>query len=278
MHKGESFPGQHVAIVEGAIFDRVQSVIARDQRERRARKARSSPFTGKVFDMHGNRLTPTHSKNRHGRTYRYYVASKLQQGGSAEAELKRFPAAGADALLHAARRRLSPTGEAQPELLVRATLAADSIELVLPARLLTTIRRNLAGGENVAVEDDNPELIRWTIPAVLKPRGGRSNVEPVERNAPNRDPVLINALRRAHRLIRRDAAGLPTVESLSRSRYECRLIRVALLSPRLQRDIIDGRQPPMLRLEDIVLARFPASWAAQERVIRLAQGTDGLRT
>ena len=267
VHKEQSFPGQHDAIVERATFDKVQAVITRDQRERRVRQARSSPFTGRLFDLHGNRLTPTHSKNRHGRTYRYYVASRLQQGGTATAELKRFPAARVDAAIGAAVSRISATAEQELGLVVRATLSEHSIELSLAARLLTNVRHNLASGEHVTVDEDNPELIRWTFPAVLQPRGGRATVQAVERNAPNRDPILINALRRAHRLVERDAAGLPIIKTLPESRYEARLVRLALLSPRLQRDILAGRQPPMLRLEDVVLAQIPSSWAAQEQVI-----------
>jgi len=267
VHKGESFEGRHEAIVERATFDKVQSVIARDRHERRVRRARSSPFTGKLFDMHGNRLTPTHSRNRHGRTYRYYVASRLQQGGAATADLKRFPAARVDAAIGAAVSRVSGTGEQELDLVVRAILSAHSIELILAARLLTNVRHNLASGEHVTIDDDNPDLIRWTIPAVLQPRGGRANVQSVESNAPNRDPILINALRKAHRLIERDAAGLPIIKTLPQSRYDARLMRLALLSPPLQRDILAGRQPPMLRLEDLLLAPIPFSWAAQEQVI-----------
>lgn len=239
------------------------------------RQTTSSPLTGKLFDVHGNRLTPTHSKNRHGRTCRYYVASKLQQGGSAATDLKRFPARRVDALIGAALGRIS-AGEPKLDLVARVMLSAHSIDFELPGRLLTNVRSNLAGGEHVSVDEDNPELIRWTMPTLLRPRGGRANVQPVESNAPNRDAVLISALRKAHRLVARDSAGLPVIHALPQSRYEARLMRLALLSPRIQRDIVAGRQPPMLRLEDIVMARIPSCWAAQERVIQRSQIGDGV--
>jgi DNA invertase Pin-like site-specific DNA recombinase len=268
VHKGESFPGQHAAIVERATFDRAQATMARDQRERCVRRNTSSPFLGKLFDVHGNRLTPTHSRNRHGRTYRYYVASKLQQGGDARADLMRFPAARVDALVNAALARLSPTGEAELDVLIRAVLSAHSVELVLPVRILTNVRYRLATDEHVSAEVGYPDMIRWTMPAALRPRGGRANVRAVEENAPNRDPVLISALRRAHKLIKRDAAGLPIIEALPQSRYEFRLMRLALLSPHIQRDILTGRQPPTLRLQDIVMSDVRPCWAIQERVFK----------
>jgi DNA invertase Pin-like site-specific DNA recombinase len=268
VHKGETYPGQHVAVVERSSFDRVQAVIARDQRQRRVRRSKSSPFAGKLFDRHGNRLTPTHTRNRHGRTYRYYVASKLQQGGTVRADLKRFAAARVDAAIGRALARISATSEPDFDLVVRVLLSAHSIALLLPSRLLPNVRRNLADGEHVSAEEGNTDLIRWAIPAVIQPRGGSPSVNPVVSNAPNRNPVLINALRKAHRLVQRDSAGLPVIRALPQSRYEARLMRLALLSPSIQRDILAGRQPAMLRLEDIVLARVPPCWALQDRVIK----------
>lgn len=270
VHKGQRFPGQHAAIVERATFERVQAVIARDRRERRERRTLSSPFAGKLFDVHGNRLTPTHTKNRHGRTYRYYVASKLQRGGTAPANVKRFSAARVDALIGAALRRLSATGEPEPNLLVRAILSEHSIELVLPARMLNDVRRHLGADEQLHVDEDAPEFIRWILLANLQRRAG-ATVQSAASDLPNRDPVLINALRRAHRLITRDGASLPLIEALPRSRYECRLMRLALLSPRLQRDILAGRQPSTLRLEDLVMGDIPSSWRLQEAAFRNSQ-------
>jgi DNA invertase Pin-like site-specific DNA recombinase len=271
VHKGESYPGQHDAIVEQEIFDRVQAVVARDRRKRRQRRAASSPLAGKLFDVHGNRLTPTHSKNRHGRTYRYYIASKLQQGGTVGGGLHRFSAARVDALIGAVLRRILVTGEAKFDLVGRAILSHHAIELVLSARLRPSVQRALASGEHVCVDDDNPEIIRWTIPAGLRPRGGRANVQAANGGAPNRDPVLINALRKAHKLLERDAAGLPIVEALPQSRYEFRLMRLALLSPGIQRDILAGRQPDHICLEDLVMAAVPACWAQQEQALKRLQ-------
>ena len=268
VHKGESFPGQHVPVVDRALFDRVQAVIARDQRKRRVRRRALSPLAGKLFDVHGNRLTPTHSKNRHGRTYLYYVASRLQQGGTIASDPKRFSAARVDAVIGEALQRLSPSRKPNRDLVVRATLSAHCVELVLPARLLSNVRHNLSPGEHVSVDEGNPDLIRWSVPAVLHRGRGAADVQPVDSHAPNRDPILINALRRAHKLITRDAAGLPLVEALPQSRYEFRLMRLALLSPRIQRDILAGRQPPTLRLEDLIMSDVAPSWAAQERVFK----------
>jgi site-specific DNA recombinase len=267
VHKGQCHPGQHAAIVEVAMFEQVQAKLARQLARRKTRKRMSSPLAGKLFDTHGNRLTPTHSKNAKGQTYRYYVPTRLQQGGRSGGDLKRFPADRVDALIGAALQRISAACDNPLEQLVRAELSAHSLELVLPARMQASVRAALADAEWVSTEDGNPELMRWSIPAVLQPRGGRAKVLAVESHAPNRDPVLIQGLRAAHRLIERDRSGLPKVEEIPQSRYTVRLMRLAFLSPRIQRDILAGHQPTSLRLEDLVRAPLPLCWRAQERMM-----------
>ena len=270
VHKGQCYPGQHQGIVGAATFERVQAKLARQLGERQTRKRATSPLAGKLFDAHGNRLTPTHSKNSKGQTYRYYVPSSLQQGGRSSISLERFPARRVDAIIGAALQRISVTGSF--DQLVRAELSPLSIELALPCRLLSTVRASLADGECVSADEASAEFIRWSIPAVLRPRGGRAKVCSLQRDAPNRDAVLIQGLRTAHRLVNRDCAGLPAVEEMPRSRYEVRLMRLALLSPRIQRDILAGRQPTRLRLEDLVRAQLPLCWKAQERMIVVRSG------
>ena len=267
VHKRQCYPGQHLGIVDAAVFERVQTKLARQLAKRKTHRKLSSPLAGKLFDTHGNRLTPTHSKNAKGETYRYYVPARLQQGGRASADLKRFPARGVDALIGASLQRISAASDNPLEHLVRAELSAHSLELVLPTRMQASVRAALAEAELVAAEEDNPELIRWSIPAVLQPRGRPAKVLGVERHAPNRDAVLIQGLRAAHRLIERDRSGLPNVQEIPQSRYAVRLMRLAFLSPRIQRDILAGHQPANLRLEDLVRAPLPLCWRAQERMI-----------
>jgi site-specific DNA recombinase len=267
VHKGQCYPGQHAGIADPAMFERVQAKLARQLGKRKTRSRRSSPLAGKLFDTHGNRLTPTHSKNAKGETYRYYVPTRLQQGERSGPDLKRFPARRVDALIGAALQRISAGWDNPLEHLVRAELSAHSLELVLPARMQSSVRAALADSEWVSAEDGNPELVRWSIPAVLQPRGGRAKVLAVESHAPNRDPVLIQGLRAAHRLVERDRSGLPNVEKIPQSRYAVRLMRLAFLSPRIQRDILAGHQPTSLRLEDLVRTPMPLCWRAQERMI-----------
>ena len=64
------------------------------------------------------------------------------------------------------------------------------------------------------------------------------------------------------------------IEAVPGPRYDRRLLRLAFLSPDIQRAILSGRQPASLRLEDLVRNAMPVDWAEQQCWIeRLAGST-----
>jgi DNA invertase Pin-like site-specific DNA recombinase len=80
-HKGNSYPGEHPAIVEQPLWDEVQAVLAKNRVERAtgARVKHPSLLAGLVFDGTGERLTPTYAIKK-GTRYRYYVSASLTRG------------------------------------------------------------------------------------------------------------------------------------------------------------------------------------------------------
>ena len=82
-HKDKSFPGQHPAIIDQNLWDRVQLQFkANLQAERKRPRATStSLLTGLLYDEAGNRFTPSHATKK-GRRYRYYVSQALTEGRS----------------------------------------------------------------------------------------------------------------------------------------------------------------------------------------------------
>jgi site-specific DNA recombinase len=82
-HKEKSFPGQHPAIIDQDLSDRVQLQFkANLQAERKRPRATStSLLTGLLYDEAGNRFTPSHATKK-GRRYRYYVSQALTQSRS----------------------------------------------------------------------------------------------------------------------------------------------------------------------------------------------------
>jgi site-specific DNA recombinase len=80
-HKGNSYPGEHKAIVDRPLWDQVQAVLAKNRIERATgvRTKHPSLLTGLLFDDKGNRLTPTYAVKK-GTRYRYYVSTATLTG------------------------------------------------------------------------------------------------------------------------------------------------------------------------------------------------------
>jgi site-specific DNA recombinase len=113
-HKGSAYPGEHPAIVDQPLWDKVQAVLAKNRVERAtgAHAKQPSLLAGLVFDQTGERLTPTHAVKK-GTRYRYYVSNSLvtgaRKGGSTG---WRIPAGSLEGLvIDRLRKFLSDEGE-----------------------------------------------------------------------------------------------------------------------------------------------------------------------
>jgi site-specific DNA recombinase len=78
VHKGQSYPGAHPAIIDQLLWDAVQAQLAGNAAERNAgtRTRQPSLLAGMLFDRDGNRMTPSHAVKQ-GTRYRYYVSGPL---------------------------------------------------------------------------------------------------------------------------------------------------------------------------------------------------------
>ena len=80
-HQGQTYEGQHSAIIDDDLWQRVQTRLAAHRRDRKLGRAAKAPslLAGLVHDAEGNVMTPSHA-NKNGRRYRYYVSTKLNDG------------------------------------------------------------------------------------------------------------------------------------------------------------------------------------------------------
>src|SRR5476651_529281 len=78
-HNGNTYPGEHPAIVDKPLWDEVQAVLAANRVERTtgARASHPSLLTSIVFDESGERLTPTYAVKK-GTRYRNVLLSFAQ--------------------------------------------------------------------------------------------------------------------------------------------------------------------------------------------------------
>jgi site-specific DNA recombinase len=92
-HRGESYSGEHEAILEPETCEKVRALLAANNQgqRQRGRKVTSSVLAGLVFDAEGNRYTPTHAVKK-GRRYRYYTSQAVIQKQKKQSYLDRIPA------------------------------------------------------------------------------------------------------------------------------------------------------------------------------------------
>ncbi len=130
---------------------------------------------------------------------------------------------------------------------------------------------------NAELSDDGSTLT-VSVPLTLRRRGGRKWIitplkEPDWKPPRSRiDSTLVKALARAFRwkrLLENGTYGsvveLATAEEINEA-YVRRILRLALLAPPVVDAILDGRQPPSLRLEDL-RGDLAIEWRTQCRLL-----------
>jgi DNA invertase Pin-like site-specific DNA recombinase len=123
VHKGNSYPGEHDAIITQAQWDAVQAILKINPRIRinRSRNTTAPLLRGLIFDSDGNAMSPSHSRGRSGKRYRYYVSQALLKGPVTERPaIARLPAGQIEAAVTDQVRALLR----QPEMLVGTWRAA----------------------------------------------------------------------------------------------------------------------------------------------------------
>jgi site-specific DNA recombinase len=92
-HKGVSYPGEHKAIVDMAMWEDARNLLDGNAVKRRSLNNKTGPFllTGKVFDESGAPLYQSQA-HTHGKRYCYYVSRQLTQGDADASVGWRIPA------------------------------------------------------------------------------------------------------------------------------------------------------------------------------------------
>ncbi len=93
VHKNESYPGEHEAIIDRETWDKVHSILQESPRKRAARTTAQTPalLKGLLYGPDGAAFSPTHTR-KGGRLYRYYVSQTVLKHGAGSCPIGRVPA------------------------------------------------------------------------------------------------------------------------------------------------------------------------------------------
>ncbi|MGE4045231.1 MAG: recombinase family protein [Acetobacteraceae bacterium] len=121
VHKGASYPGEHTAIIDRALWDRVRAILRESPRARAANTRAATPalLKGLLYGPTGAAMSPTHTR-RGNRLYRYYVSQSVLKRGAEACPVGRVPAGEIEAAVIDQLRGLLRA----PEIIVGTWLAA----------------------------------------------------------------------------------------------------------------------------------------------------------
>ena len=94
VHKGTAYPGEHKAIINRELWDKVRGIMLVSPRVRACRTRAATPalLKGLLFGPTGIAMSPTHTR-RGDKLYRYYVSQTVIKGGADACPVSRVPAA-----------------------------------------------------------------------------------------------------------------------------------------------------------------------------------------
>jgi len=297
-HKENTYPGSHPAIIDDALWDRVQEALIMKSGRQRGRGGSGTsdraPLTGRLFDEEGDRLTPTYANTR-GRRWRYYVSRSLMEGSKTSASGWRLPAA---KLETAVAKAVGNWIEKAPQHLLldpsaerfaKVQCAFADLSKALVGRQAATLRQliervDLKLGEmqvsidrpaiaeimDLQTEDIVPDVLVY-LEAFEQRRRGVESVLILGAETPSRDETLTKAVARAHGWAEQWRAGSSLshiAKSIGWTTSPLRQrLKLAFLSPAIVQAILDGRQPVDLSLEKLLRSDIPLDWDRQAKVL-----------
>lgn len=293
-HKGATYDGQHDAIIERELWDRVQAALAdkAPARTRRANIRHPSILAGLVFDGHGRQMTPSHAVKQVKR-YRYYMTRERQLGTPA---VWRVPAhdleqlvlarlcrhlvenrdfdseSSLDAHDDAERHKPSEAARLMEESDLERTDVIQSLVERIDVRrecVELTTRPNSDGANEVLIAAAT--LIRSGRQARLVPPGAQTSGSQVP------DEGLIRLIANAHSArLALISAGDLTIDAIAEQNgftphYFAQLARLGGLAPDIVTAILEGRQPANLTRTRLARTKaLPLYWNEQRRMFGFA--------
>ena len=299
IHKGACYPGQHEAIIDQVLWEKVQKEMAdKSSQHKTYNRSSSCPLTNKLFDILGERLVAVHV-NKKGRRYRYYISQSLRSDPKDVSssgwrlpgqEIENVIAQAASELLHddatitaalqkdginayqaqavlsAAKKIQQHTADLIDRFIQRVELKQDGIRLTISLVAL------MVPGVDLSIIRD--------IPMQIKRRGIEMRLiingpEPVRI-----DRALLKTIIRAHKWFNYLATGrmknmaeIALSEGVDKS-YVSRVVNLAFLAPVIIESIIAGQQPADLTIEKLTKQiNLPLNWAQQRQLLGFVRNT-----
>lgn len=138
VHKNKSYPGEHDAIITKKAWEKVHSILQRDQRKRSNMARDDSPalLKGILFCRHcGRAMTTSHTKKKGGKRYQYYLCMNASKNSYDSCPIRNVSAGEIDGIVFDRIKQLFQT----PEVIVGTWKAASGLKEREVTKALKTV-------------------------------------------------------------------------------------------------------------------------------------------
>lgn len=251
-HGGKWFKGEHAAIVDRIVFERVQDMLKSNATNWTAKRSDSGALLqGKIFDDKGNRMSPSFS-SKNGVRYQFYVSTALRGRKEEVGSIPRVSAPEIEGIVEQALRQQLPDHNSSREPI---SLHLDRVIVKRNCLEIAFTPGELPKG---------PIAIPWTqsLPNKLTLPPTPLDQKP--------DQKLLQSVVRANAWLTELASGrASSVEELAvTARLHPKVIRqglrLAFLAPEITSGILEGQQSATIQLSKIPKL-LSLNWSEQAR-------------
>jgi len=273
--KGETLPGQQPPIIDRKLFDAVQAKLDAQLSSHKKHRSRSEAIlAGRLFDDHGQRMTPTHTR-KGANKYRYYISRALVEGRPEQAgSITRIPAPEIETLVaKSVRKQIGLPADVDDKALVQNHVTRVEVQ---PDRLIIELAKLKDAKARRRTSPRRLEVLWRKLSAtrrreILLPE--TLSTHPIRPIRSENRALLIASIAKGRRWLNElKTEPSITVESIA-LRESCSVrkvnmtISLAFLAPNLIKAAIEGRLPYGMGVTR--LCELPAEWARQYRVLGL---------
>lgn len=279
-YRGEIHAGEHAAILDRALFDKVQAKLTKNAVDR-AMLLKGSPalLMGRIFDDAGNHMTPSHS-NKGGVRYRYYVSHALIQGRKHKSgSVSRVPAIGIEELVFRAVTKDLSNRDPKNVLLDKDAIIArvDKVTVKPEAIEIRLIEIEPTSSKEANSANSRVISVLWRAPAFTAVKGIVQGLPEVGSTlTPDTRDALLNAIAKAQRWIDDVTSGrVKSFDELAAKekkveRYIRVLAPLAFVAPSIVQSIVDGSAPPNLTVTELAKSAVH-SWQQQRHLLKVSR-------
>ncbi len=266
--KGEILKGEQPAIIDKTLFTAVQKQL-NDQttNQNRIRRASGALLAGRIYDDHGNKMSPTYSRRRHIK-HRYYLSLALVQGRREQAgTINRIPADEVETIIiQAVRKHLKPNQKVTNKQLIETLVRRIDVqprELIIHLAHPKEAKR--AGNKTLRVAWAKTPLKKRHEIMLPATEGQQPKLRPIR--SENR-AVLITAIVRGRRWLDELVSDPKASPQTIATREQCTprkvnmTISLAFLAPSIVKAAVEGRLP--FGTKSTSLSDGPVEWSRQD--------------